>query len=464
MVEVLRHPKVQVITNADILSVEGFVGNFRVKVRKNPRYVIAGNCTGCGECKDACPIEYPNEWDLNLGVRKAISIPFDQAVPLIYSINRDYCIECFKCVDACGAREAINFEQKPEEVELEVGAIIVTTGCDIYEPYDDPRYGYGRYDNVITALEFERLITAGGPTAGHVVRASDGKRPKSVAIIQCVGSRDVNKYEYCSGFCCMYGLKEAILLKEHYHHEVEVYLFYIDIRTPSKGYEEFYRRAREMGINFIRGKPDQIMEDPKTKNLVVRAEDSTLGLPIEVEAELVVLSTAAIPTKGAEELAGILHITRGSDGFFMESHPKLKPMDTPMDGVFLAGACQGPKDIPYSVAQGSGAAARAATILSQPKWKIEPIVSIVDIAKCRNVKAKCGLCVKSCPFGAITAVEGQPAQINAAQCHGCGTCVAECPQDAITQMHFTDEQITSQIRAALERDPEDKILTFMCNW
>jgi heterodisulfide reductase subunit A len=189
-----------------------------------------------------------------------------------------------------------------------------------------------------------------------------------------------------------------------------------------------------------------------------------MGLPIEVEAELVVLSTAAIPSKGAEELAGILHITRGSDGFFMESHPKLKPMDTPMDGVFLAGCCQGPKDIPYSVAQGSGAAARAATILSQPKWKIEPIVSIVDIAKCRNVKAKCGVCVKSCPFGAITAVEGQPAQINAAQCHGCGTCVAECPQDAISQMNFTDEQILSQIRAALEKDPDEKILTFMCTW
>ena len=464
MVEVMRHPKVQVISNADVLSVEGFVGNFRVKVRKNPQFVIAERCTGCGECKDVCPIEYPNEWDMNLGVRKAISIPFDQAVPLVYSINRDYCIECFKCVDACGTRKAINFEQKPEEIELEVGAIIVTTGCDIYLPTDDPRYGYGRYDNVLTALEFERLVTSGGPTSGHVIRTSDGKVPKSVAIIQCVGSRDVNKYEYCSGFCCMYGLKEAILLKEHYHDDVEVYIFYIDIRTPAKGYEEFYRRAREKGITFIRGKPSQILEDPQTKNLIIRAEDTELGQPIEVETELVVLSTAAIPSKGAEELTSILHITRGSDGFFMESHPKLKPMDTPMDGVFLAGACQGPKDIPYSVSQGSGAAARAATILSQPSWKIEPIVSVVDANRCKNVTAKCGICAKSCPFGAITIVEGQPAQINAAQCHGCGTCVAECPQDAITQQHFTDEQITSQIRAALNKDPEDKIITFMCNW
>ena len=464
MVDVNRHPQVQVISNAEVLQVEGFVGNFRVKVRKNPRYVIAKNCTGCGECKDVCPIEYPNEWDLNLGVRKAISIPFEQAVPLVYSIDRDYCIECFKCVDACGSRKAVNFDQKPEEVELDVGAIIVTSGCDFYQPYDDARYGYGKYDNVVTALEFERLITASGPTAGHVLRKSDGKTPKSVAFLQCIGSRDVNKYEYCSGFCCMYALKEAILLKEHYHDDVEVYIFYIDMRTPSKGYEEFYRRARELGINFIRGKAGNIIEDTKTKNLFVRAEDSELGLPIELETELVVLSTAAIPSKGAPELASILHITRGADGFFMESHPKLKPMDTPMDGIFIAGACQSPKDIPYSVAQGAGAAARAATILSQPNWKIEPIVAIVDVARCRNVKAKCGVCAKSCPYGAITAAEGQPAQVNPAQCHGCGTCVAECPADAMTQMHFTDEQIVSQIRAALEKDPNDKILTFMCNW
>ncbi len=464
MVEVSRHPNIEIISYADVLSVQGFVGNFRVKVRKNPRYVIQGKCTGCGECKDACPIEYPNDWDMNIGTRKAISIPFEQAVPLIYSINKDYCIECYKCVDVCGAREAINFDQKPEEIELEVGTITVATGCDFYLPTEDGRYGYGKYDNVITALEFERLITTAGPTSGHVIRTSDGKRPKSVAFIQCVGSRDVNKYEYCSGFCCMYGLKEAILLKEHYHDDVEVYILYMDMRTPFKGYEEFYRRAREMGINFIRGKASNILEDPKTKNLIIRAEDMALGQPINLETELVVLSTAAIPSKGAEELASTLHITRGADGFFMESHPKLKPIDTPLDGVFLAGACQGPKDIPYSVSQGSGAAARAATILSQAKWKIEPIISIVDIAKCRNVKVKCGVCVRSCPYGAITAIEGQPAQIEAAMCHGCGTCVAECPADAITQMHFTDTQIFAQIRSALEKDPEEKILSFQCNW
>jgi len=464
MVDVSRHPNIEILSYADILSVDGFVGNFRVRVRKNPRYVIAENCTGCGECRDVCPIEIPNEWDMNMGVRKAISVPFDQAVPLVYTVNMDHCIECYKCVDACGARRAINFDQKPEEIELEVGTIIVATGFDIYLPDDNSLYGYGKYDNVITALELERLILADGPTAGHVVRASDGKRPKTVVFIQCVGSRDINKYEYCSGFCCMYALKNSILLKEHYGKDVEVYVLYMDMRTHFKGYEEFYRRARNLEINFIRGKASEIIEDQKTKNLIVRAEAIELGEPIEIEAELVVLSTAAIPSKGAEEVTRILNITRGTDGFFMESHPKLKPIDTAVDGIFLAGACQGPKDIPYSVAQGSGTAARAATILSKPTWEIEPIVAVVDPDKCRNTSVKCAICVEKCPYGAPKAPEGKPAQIITAMCHGCGTCVAECPSDAITQMHFTDAQIFAQVRAALEDKPEDKILGFLCNW
>lgn len=464
MVDVSRHPNIEIISYADVLSVQGFVGNFKVKIRKNPRYIIADSCTGCGECRDVCPIEIPNEWDMNMGVRKAISVPFDQAVPLIYTVNMDYCIECYKCVDICGARQAINFDQKAEEIELEVGTIITATGFDIYLPYDDSLYGYGKYDNVITALELERLILAAGPTGGKVVRASDGKKPKTVIFIQCVGSRDVNKYEYCSGFCCMYSLKHAVQLKEKYREDVEVYILYMDMRTHFKGYEEFYRRARELGANFIRGRAVHILEDPKTKNLTVRAEDMTLGELIELEAELVVLATAAIPTKGTDEMARILSVTRGADGFFMESHPKLKPIDTAVDGVFLAGACQGLKDIPYSVSQGSGAAARAATILSKPTWKIEPIIALVTPDKCRNTRVKCGICARKCPYGAIKAPEGQPAEVTAAMCHGCGTCVAECPSDAITQMHFTDAQIYAQIRAALEENAEDKILGFLCNW
>ena len=464
MVDVGRHPNIEIIAFADLLSVSGYIGNFKVKIRKNPRYVIAENCTGCGECKDACPIEYPNEWDMNLGVRKAISVPFDQAVPLVYTINKDYCIECYKCVDACGARQAINFEQQPEEIELEVGVIIVATGYDIYLPYDMTLYGYGKYTNVLTSLEFERLILAAGPTGGKVVRTSDGKKPHSVAFIQCVGSRDANKYPYCSNFCCMYTLKHVVQLKEKYKEDVEVYVFYMDMRTNFKGFEEFYQRARELGVNFIRGRVSRVLEIPESKNLLVHAEDMTLGQPIEIEAEMVVLATAAIPKKGSEEIARILNLTRGADGFFMESHPKLKPLDAPTDGIFLAGACQAPKDIPYSVSQGSGAASRAATVLSKPKWKIEPIVAVVDATKCRNVTTKCGICAEKCPYGAIRAEEKKPAQVITAMCHGCGTCVAECPADAITQMHFTDAQIFAQIRAALETNPEDKILAFLCNW
>ena len=464
MVDVGRHPNIEIISFADLLSVSGFIGNFKVKIRRNPRYVIADNCTGCGECRDVCPIEYPNEWDMSLGVRTAISVPFDQAVPLIYTINKDYCIECFKCVDACGARRAINFEQEPEEIELEVGTIIVSTGYDIYLPYDDPLYGYGKYANVITSLEFERLILAAGPTVGKVVRASDGKKPHTIAFIQCVGSRDINKYPYCSNFCCMYTLKHVIQLKEKYKEDVEVYVFYMDMRSNFKGFEEFYQRARELGANFVRGRVSRVFEVPETKNLIIHVEDTALGQPIEVEAEMVVLATAAIPKKGTDEMARILNVTRGADGFFMESHPKLKPIDAPTAGIFFAGACQAPKDIPYCVSQGSGAASRAATVLSKPTWKIEPIIAVVDPDKCRNVKTKCGICAQKCPYGAIKAENGKPAQVTIAMCHGCGTCVAECPADAISQMHFADAQIFAQIRAALETNPEDKILGFLCNW
>lgn len=464
MVDVGRHPNIELISYADLLSVNGYIGNFKVKIRKNQRYVISENCTGCGECREACPIEYPNEWDLNLGARKSISVPFDQAVPLVYKINKDYCIECYKCVDACGARQAIDFDQSPQIIEVEVGAIIVATGFGVYFPYDDPLYGYGKYPNVITSMEFERLILAAGPTGGMVVRTSDGKKPHSIAFILCVGSRDVNKYPYCSNFCCMYTLKHAIQLKEKYKDKIEVYVFYMDIRSNSKGYEEFFERARSLGVTFIRGRVSRISEDPLTKNLTIISEDMTLGQPIEIPVEMAVLATAAIPAKGAEEVSRILHLNQGSDGFFMESHPKLKPMDAPTDGIFLAGACQGLKDIPYSVSQGSGAAARAATVLTKNKWEMEPIVSLVDESKCRNVTGKCGICADRCPYGAIEIESHKPAYVRTAMCHGCGTCVAECPADCITQMHFTDAQIFAQIRAALEKNPEEKILAFLCNW
>jgi len=323
-----------------------------------------------------------------------------------------------------------------------------------------PLMGYGKYPNVVTSMEFERLILAAGPTGGKVIRQSDGQRPRRIAFIQCVGSRDKQHYPYCSNFCCMYTLKHVVQLKEKYKEDIEVYVFYIDIRSPGKGYEEFYDRARERGVNFIRGRVSRIDEDPVTHNLTVHSEDSLLGQPIEVEADMVVLATASIPKKGSEDIARILNLSRDADGFFMEAHPKLKPLDAPTDGIFFAGACAGLKDIPYCVSQGSGAASRAATVISKPNWKIEPIISVVDEEKCK----RCGVCVDKCPYGAIRQEKGQPATIITASCHGCGTCVAECPSHAITQMHFTDAQVMAQIRAALETNPEDKILAFLCNW
>ena len=469
MVEVARHPNIRLLTYSEVVSVEGYIGNYKVKVLKKPRYVDESKCTGCGTCMEKCPKKkIPDEFNAGLGYRTAIYIPFPQAVPRIAVIDPDHCLYltkgvCRVCEKFCQAG-AIDFSQQPEEIELEVGVVIVATGFEIYRPTDMPEFGYGKYPDVLVGLEFERLLNVAGPTGGRIVRPSDGKEPKRIVFIQCVGSRGTGKFIYCSGFCCMYSIKQAVLAKEHIP-DTDVYILYTDMRTNFKGYEEFYRRARELGVKFIRvdlaGR--RVEKDPQTGELVVRAVTED-GRPIEIRADMVVLASTAVPRPDAAELARKLNIPLGPNGFFMEAHPKLKPVDTAVDGIFVAGACQYLKDIPYSVSQGAGAAARAATILSRDEWEIEPIVSVVDPNKCRNVKVKCGICATKCPYGAIEVVEGQPARVIPIKCHGCGTCAAECPADAITQMHFTDAQILSQVRAALEENPEDKILAFCCNW
>ena len=463
MVDASRHPNIKLLTYSEVKEVSGYIGNFKVKVEKKPRYVIAERCTGCGLCADVCPIEVPNEFEEELGPRKAIYVPHGQAVPLVYTIDIDNCIKCYKCVDACGDLSAIDFSQQPEEIELDVGTIIVATGFDIFDPTPLEEYGYGRYENVLTTLELERLHDSGGPTVGQLIRPSDNKVPKSLAFVQCVGSRDTRFMEYCSGFCCMYTIKNALLLKMMYP-DMDISIFYMDIRAPGKGYEEFYQRARNMGIRFIQGRPARITEDPVTKNLFIEAEDIALGQPVELEVEMVSLSTAAVPREDVAELGQILTISRDPSGFYRESHPKLKPIDTATEGVFLAGAAQGPKDIPACVAQGSAAAARAARILSVDEWTIEPIVAYVWSDRCINATKKCGICEKVCPYGAIVAEPGKPSRVNPVLCHGCGCCVAECPHNAITQMHFTDAQILAQIHALLAEKPEEKILAFMCHW
>jgi len=464
MVDAARHPNVEILAYSELSRVDGYIGNFRAEVIKKPRYVLVDRCNGCGECAQVCPIEVPNSFELGIAPRKVIDVPHGQAVPLIYSIDIDNCIHCYKCVEACGKLDAIDFSQEPEIVNLDVGTILVATGFQSFDPAVIPEYGYGRYPNVITAMELERLANSAGPTVGRLVRPSDGKMPKSVAMIQCVGSRDKRYNEYCSGFCCMYTIKNALLLKQA-NHDLDVTIFYMDIRTPSKGYEEFYNRARKAGVRFVQGRPSQITEDPVTHNLFIEAEDQALGQVIEFEAEIVSLSAAAIPAEGTDQLASTLALSRSPGGFFMEYHPKLRPVDSPTDGVYLAGAAQGPKDIPASVAQGSAAASRAMRVLSSETWEIEPIVASVDASRCISAQGKkCGVCARACPYGAIVVEQGQAAQVIQAKCHGCGGCVAECPSNAISQANFTDAQIVAQLKELLADKPEEKILAFMCNW
>jgi heterodisulfide reductase subunit A len=464
MVDAARHPKVEILAYSEVERVDGYIGNFRVGINRKPWYVIHDRCTGCGDCAPVCPIEIPNSFEIGIAPRKAIDVPHGQAVPLKYAIDMDHCIQCYKCVTACGSRAAIDFSQQAEYVELDVGSIVVATGFDSFDPTVIPEYGYGVYPNVITAMELERLDNSAGPTAGRLIRPSDGREPRSMAIVQCVGSRDRRFNEYCSGFCCMYAIKNAILMKQMIP-SMEITIFYMDIRTPAKGYEEFYNRAREMGIRFIHGRPSQITQDPATGNLFVEAEDQELSQVLELETELVVLSSAAIPRADAGDVSSKLTLSRSPGGFFMEYHPKLRPVDSPTDGVFLAGAAQGPKDIPASVAQGSAAASRAARVLSSDTWEIEPIIARVDENVCVSAKGtKCGLCVSACPYTAISCVTGEPAMITSAKCHGCGGCVAECPHSAISQDHFTDAQIVAQLRAILADKPEEKIVAFMCHW
>lgn len=452
MVDVGRHPNIEIVSYADVLKVDGYIGNFNVTVRKNPRYVIAANCTGCGECRDACPIEYPNYADMYLGTRKAISPPFGQAVPLTHTINRDYCIECYKCVDACGARQAINFDQKPDEVEFNVGAIIVSIGYDMYNPQGLEWTGYGKYQNVFTALEFERLILAAGPTGGKVVRASDGQKPHSIAFIQCVGSRDLNRYEYCSSFCCMYTLKHSVMLKEKYKDAIDVYVFYNDMRSNFKGYEEFFNRAQNSGVKFIRVKLDNrlITENPQNYNLTVSGQSED-GTPVKTDVEMVVLANAAIPQPTAPELSKILGILTSKDGFFSECQPKIRPNDTEIPGIFLAGACQGLKDIPYSVAHGSAAAAQAASALSKGEWTVEPLVAKVNEDLCSG----CKVCESACGYSAIKVEnvgDASVAKVTEGLCRGCGICGSACPMDAITMPNYSDMQIVAQVKAVTEKE------------
>jgi len=443
MVDVGKHDNIELLSYSEVKKVDGYIGNFKVIVERKPRYISEELCVGCGSCADVCPIEIPNYFDEGIGMVKAAYIPFPQAVPLLATIDKDYCIECNLCDKIC-ERGAVQHDQEAEEVELEVGTIIVATGYDQFDATEKPEYGYGDYTNVLTGLELERQINASGPTEGKVLKPSDGQKPESVAFILCVGSRDEKVgNEYCSRVCCMHAMKNAQLIKDK-KPDTEVAIYYMDIRAYGKGFEEFYKRSQEKyGIKFIRGRPGMVLENPD-ETLTVRSEDSLLGKVTEYNYDMVVLAAGLVPPTGAEELRRTIGLSKSADGFLMEAHPKLRPVDTLTEGVFIAGVAQGPKDIPDSVAQASGAAARAAIPMVKGEVEIEPIVAVVD----ENLCIGCALCIELCPYGALSREEGY-AVINIALCHGCGTCVAACPSGAMDQNHFKTNQIMAQIEAAL---------------
>ncbi len=368
MIEVAHHSNVHLLTYSEVKEVKGSVGNFKVKVTRKPRYVDETKCTGCGICTEKCPIESPSEFDENIGARKAIYMPFPQAVPRIMTINKEDCMDCGICEKVCPS-QAINREQKPQEIELDVGAIVVATGFDIFDCSMIPQYGYPQFKNVITAMELERLLCASGPTGGHLIRPSDGRIPRSIAFIQCVGSRDRRDWighPYCSSICCKYAVKDAVLIKEHEPDSL-VTIFYIDMRAFGKGFQEFVNRAKsEFGVEFVRSNPGELREDPTTNNLTISFEDPVTRTVQDVKYDLVILSPALIPSAGIKELAKMLGIKLDNYGFLKLLDPVKKPLDTTVPGIFAAGYCLGPKtgDIPDSITQGSAAAGRVAQVLS----------------------------------------------------------------------------------------------------
>jgi len=440
MLEVNRNENIEILSYSEVKSVEGYVGNYEVTVEKKPRF-ITDDCNGCGACAEVCPTYTTNYFDEYLGARKAIDISFGQAVPFLYDVDRSACVECFSCVDACEL-DAINFSQLPEEVKFDVGTIIVATGWDIYEPFGE--YGYGEYENVVTQAQLERILAPNGPLEGHVHRISDDKKPEEIVFIQCVGSRDTER-TYCSGVCCMLALKNAKLLKEEFP-DANITICYIDIRTNEKGFEEYYQRAKDSDIRMIRGKVGEISEDPETKNVTIRVYSSLTDEIIKIDADLVVLSTAALPSKGTEQIAKILNLDVGRNGFLTESHFGLAPQETKTKGIFIAGFAQGPKDIAYSVSQARAAASKVAELTAPGEIDLELIVAEVDKDFCIS----CRRCEQECPKLAIKIVDEEGAVVDEINCDGCGICATCCPTEAIDIRYYRDHQLYAEIQSILE--------------
>jgi len=460
MSDVGHHPFIELFTYSEVEEVSGSIGNFKIKVRKKARHIDESKCIGCNVCEEKCPWKTDSEFEMGLAKRKAVYIPFAQAIPHLAVVDPNLCAyiksdgkKCGACIKLCEAN-AITPEtllkQTDQIVEFDVGTIIVATGYDQFDPSVIPQYGYGKYDNVLTGLHFERMTCAAGPTGGKIL-LKDGREPESIALVHCVGSRDQNYHEYCSRVCCMYALKYAHLAKEL--NKADVYQFYIDMRCFGEGYEEFYKRCSEEGVNFIRGKvakiTDEALTDEEKGKLVVVSEDTLLGKLVRVPVDMVILCSALEARSDAENVSRIFNLNRRADGFFLERHVKLDPVATPTDGIFIAGCCEGPRDIPDTVAQAEATAAKALSLISKGTITTEAAVSTVDESICHG----CGRCEEICAFHApkVASKNGTlVSSINETLCKGCGACAVVCPTGAISIKHFTQDEILAEVAALTE--------------
>ncbi|HUN54201.1 MAG TPA: CoB--CoM heterodisulfide reductase iron-sulfur subunit A family protein [Smithella sp.] len=446
---VLQHKNINLMTYCEVSEVKGYVGNFDITVKQKARYVDHSKCNACLACTEKCPGKGVSEWDEGLVKRKAIYIPFPQAVPQKPVIDKESCTyfikgKCKLCQKVC-EQKAIDYEQQDTFTTVKVGAVIVATGYNLMDTKPLVQYGYGKYPGVYTSLEVERLFNSAGPTGGKVT-LRDGSEPKSIAILHCIGSRDKNYQEHCSRVCCMYSLKFAHLFKEKT--SADVYQFYIDMRAAGKGYEEFYNRLIEEDVKFIRGKGARVTEsEEEPGRLIMEAEDTITSKFMKVPVDMVVLSPAIVPREDAKEIARLFNLSTDKQGFFMERHPKLAPLATMTEGIFIAGVCQSPKDIPDTVAQANGAAAEALTIISNDKMELDATTAMVNPAACCG----CQNCVRVCPYGAPSYnPDKRVSEINEALCKGCGCCASVCPTSAIIARHFTNEQVLAEMEGLME--------------